>query len=179
MGRPKQLLPLGDRTVIEHCIRTIIAAGIKDVVVVLGPDAGDITTAIYVLPVKSVFNKERGSEMAESVRTGLKAVSPASTGILICLADHPLVMPETLRALTEFHEKYPESVIIPSFKRRRGHPTLFPLRIIREIQTQCTLRDVINDHEKEIVYLNADDEGVLLDMDEPGDYEMILGRFRA
>ena len=179
MGRPKQLLPLGDRTVIEHCIRTIIEAGIKDVVVVVGPDAGDITTAIHAFPVKTVINERRESEMAESVRTGLHAVDSASTGILVCLVDHPLVMPETLRALTEFHEKYPESVIIPSFKRRRGHPTLFPLRIIREIQTQCTLRDVINDHEKEIVYLNADDEGVLLDMDEPEDYEMILGRFRV
>jgi len=179
MGRPKQLLPLGDRTVIEHCIRTIIEAGIKDVVVVVGPDAGDITTAIHAFPVKTVINERRESEMAESVRTGLHVVDPASTGILVCLVDHPLVMPDTLRALTEFHEKYPESVVIPSFKRRRGHPTLFPLRIIREIQTQCTLRDVINDHEKEIVYLNADDEGVLLDMDEPGDYEMILGRFRA
>jgi CTP:molybdopterin cytidylyltransferase MocA len=179
MGRPKQLLPLGDRTVIEHCIRTIIAAGIQDLVVVLGPDAGDITTAIHVFPIKSVSNNEQGSEMAESVRTGLHAVDSASTGILLCLADYPLVMPETMRSLAAFHAIHPDSIIIPSFNRRRGHPTLFPLRIIREIEIQCTLRDVINDHEKEIVYMNTDDEGVLLDMDTMEDYERIRGAYRG
>lgn len=179
MGRPKQLLPLGDRTVIEHCISAIIAAGIQDLVVVLGPDAGDIATAIHIFRVKSVFNRQQGSEMAESVRAGLDAVSPGSTGILLCLADHPLVMPETMRSLAALHVAHPGSIIIPSFNRRRGHPTLFPLRVIRDIRAKRTMRDVINDHEKEIVYLNSDDEGVLLDMDEPEDYEMILGRFRV
>lgn len=177
MGRPKQLLPLGDRTVIEHCIRTIAEAGIRDVVVVLQPDAGDIAAAVHALPVKTVFNMQQGSEMAESVRTGLEAVSPGATGILLCLADHPLVMPETMRSLTALHTAHPGSIIIPSFNRRRGHPTLFPLRIIRDIRAQHTLRDVISAHEKEIMYLNADDEGVLLDMDNPSDYELVLGRF--
>jgi CTP:molybdopterin cytidylyltransferase MocA len=39
------------------------------------------------------------------------------------------------------------------------------------------MREVISDHEKDIVYLSVDDEGVLLDMDNPGDYKMILHRF--
>lgn len=179
MGRPKQLLTLRDRTVIEHCIRSIVEAGIKDVIAVLGPDSEDILTAIYAIPVNTVFNKQQGSEMAESVRAGLQAVDPASTGVLVCLADYPLVIPQTIKGLIALHGKHPDSIIIPSFNRRRGHPTLFPLWIIREIEKQCTLRDVISAHEEEIVYLDTDDEGVLIDMDEPEDYEMILGRFRA
>jgi len=179
MGRPKQLLPLGDRTVIEHCIRTIVGAGIKGVVVVLGPDAEDMATAIHAFPIKTVFNKQQGSEMAESVRAGLQAVDPASTGVLVCLVDYPLVMPQTIKGLIALHGNHPDSIIIPSYNCRRGHPSLFPLSIIREIEKQCTLRDVINNHEKKIVYLDTDDEGVLIDMDEPEDYEMILGRFRA
>ncbi|HYQ48599.1 MAG TPA: nucleotidyltransferase family protein [Thermodesulfovibrionales bacterium] len=179
MGRPKQLLPLGDRTVIEHCIRAIIEAGIRDVVVVLRPAAGDIAAAVHAFPVKTAFNRQQGSEMAESVRTGLDAVSRESTGILLCLADHPLVMPETMRSLAALHAAHSGSIIIPSFKMRRGHPTLFPLCIIRDIWMQQTLRDVISSHEREIVYLNTDDEAVLIDMDDPTDYEVVLDRFRS
>jgi len=179
MGRPKQLLPLGDGTVIEHCISTIIAAGVRDIVVVLGPDAGDISITIHHLPVRTVLNVQQESEMAESVRTGLEAVSADATGILICLADHPLVLPATMKELIALHEKNPDSIIIPSFRRRRGHPTLLPLRIIRDIHAQSTMRNVISDNEKDIMYLNVDDEGVLLDMDDPEDYDMILDRFRG
>jgi CTP:molybdopterin cytidylyltransferase MocA len=177
MGRPKQLLPLGDCTVIEHCIRTIADAGIRDVVVVLGPGAGDIAAAVHAFPVKTVFNRQQGSEMAESVRTGLDAVAHGSTGILLCLADHPLVMPETMQSLIALHAAHPGSIIIPSFNRRRGHPTLFPLGIIRDIRSQHTLRDVISGHEKEIIYLNVDDEGVLIDMDTTEDYERVVDTY--
>jgi len=179
MGRPKQLLPLGDRTVMEQCIRAIAEAGIGDVVVVLGPDAVDIAAAVRGFPVKTVFNRQQGSEMAESARTGLDAVSSGSTGILLCLADHPLVTPGTMWSLADLHAKHPESIIIPSFNRRRGHPTLFPVGIIRDIGAQHTMRDVISAHEREIVYMNTDDEGILLDMDTMEDYERIRDAYQG
>jgi CTP:molybdopterin cytidylyltransferase MocA len=177
MGRPKQLLPLGDLTVIEHGISAIIAAGIKDIVVVLGPDAGDISRTIHHLPVRTVLNMQPGSEMAESVRTGLKFVSADATGILICLADHPLVLPETMKELIVLHEKNPDSIIIPSFRRRRGHPSLFPGNIIEEIFARDSLRDVIGSNAEKIRYLDVADEGVLLDMDTTEDYERILDNY--
>jgi CTP:molybdopterin cytidylyltransferase MocA len=179
MGQTKQLLPLGDRTVIEHCVSTIIASGVMDIVAVLGPDAGDVEKTICDLPVRSVRNTQPGSEMIQSVRTGLHAVDPAASSILICLADHPLVRPETLKALIGLHIMHPGSIIIPSFQRRRGHPTLFPRAVVHEFYAKGTMREVIGDHEKDIIYLSVDDEGVLLDMDNPGDYKMILHRFRG
>jgi len=179
MGQTKQLLPLGDRTVIEHGVSTIIASGITDIVVVLGPDAGDVIKAIRDLPVRRAHNMQPGSEMIQSVRTGLMAADPVSTGWLILLADHPLVRTETLKALIELHALHPDAVIIPSFQRQRGHPTLFPRTIVHDIHAKETLREVISEHESDIVYLPVDDEGVLLDMDDPGGYAMILQRFRG
>jgi molybdenum cofactor cytidylyltransferase len=177
MGQTKQLLPLGNRTVIEHCLSTIIASRVVDIVVVLGHDAGDISTAIHAFPVKTVFNEQQASEMAGSVRTGLPAVDPAATGILICLADHPLVTPETMKGLIALHEEHPESIIIPSFNRQRGHPPLFPREMLAEIFVSSSLRDVIHGHAESIIYLNTDDEGVLLDMDTMDAYKEILKKF--
>jgi CTP:molybdopterin cytidylyltransferase MocA len=177
MGRPKQLLPLGDHTVIEHCISSIVAAGIEEIIVVLGPERREIEELIHALPVLLAINEQKESEMAESVRTGLKAVSTDATGVLICLADHPLVMPETVRAVVAMHRDNPEAIIIPSWSQKRGHPTLFPKSIIAEIFLKNSLREVIDGNAGKICYLDVKDEGVLLDMDTTEDYERILKSF--
>ena len=177
MGRPKQLLPLGDRTVIEHCIDSIVNAGVEEVVVVLGPKCREIEELMRPLPVAIAVNDREKSEMAESVRAGLRAVSADATGILICLSDHPLVMTETIRAVVALHGDDPESIIIPSLNRKKGHPTLFPRKTIEEIFVRDSLREVIGAHAEKIRYLDASDEGVLLDMDTPEDYARVLANF--
>ena len=114
--------------------------------------------------------------MAASVRVGLKAIRNKATGILICPADYPLVQSGTMKSLVARHQASPFLIIIPSFNRRRGHPTLFPKDIIREIFESCSLRDVIAANEGMIFYENTEDEGILIDMDVPQDYERILGK---
>jgi CTP:molybdopterin cytidylyltransferase MocA len=177
MGRPKQLLPLGDRTIIEHCIRSIAAAGIEEIIVVLGPGRREIEELIQSLPVLFAINDQKESEMADSVRTGLKKISADATGVLICLVDHPLVLPETIEAVVALHRDNPEAIVIPSLNQKRGHPTLFPGSIIKEIFLKNSLREVIDDNEGKIRYLDVKDEGVLLDMDTTEDYAQILESF--
>jgi CTP:molybdopterin cytidylyltransferase MocA len=177
MGRSKQLLPLGPKPVIRHCLDSVIAAGITDLVVVLGAGSDEIRAAIDGMPVKTAYNREPRSDMAESVRLGLREVDAASTGVLVCLSDHPLVSSETVRSLVKVHAEHPGRIIIPFYKGRRGHPTLFPRTIIRDILNDKTLRDVITDHAEVVRAVEVDDEGVVLDMDTPQEYDQILKRF--
>lgn len=177
MGQLKQLLPLGSLTVIEHCANTILSAGVSDVVVVINQNGADITSAIRHLPVALAMNPDRDSDMAASVRAGLNALKDRASSVLIYPVDHPLVLPSTISALLARHQARPGAIIIPSHNRRRGHPTLFPRTIIQEIFESSSLRDVIATHDGMIVYENTEDEGVLLDMDLPAEYEMILRKF--
>jgi len=177
MGTSKQLLPLGPKPVILHCLDRIIAAGVKDIVVVLGTESDGIRTAISGLPVRTMINDDPASDMAGSVRRGLKAIDPASTGVLVCLPDHPLVSPATMAAVLNAHGSAPDGIIIPSYKERRGHPTLFSRAVIEDIFRGTTLRDVIASHAGKVRLIQVDDEGVVLDMDTPEDYEQIKGRF--
>jgi CTP:molybdopterin cytidylyltransferase MocA len=114
--------------------------------------------------------------MAESVRVGLGAVDGSSTGIFICLSDHPLVVTATLNAMGREHNVSPDAIIIPMFQGRRGHPTLFPRFILEELRIHSTLRDVINSHKDKILFFNVADEGVVMDMDTPEEYQKILER---
>jgi CTP:molybdopterin cytidylyltransferase MocA len=177
MGRSKQLLPLGPKPVIRHCLDSVIDAGIRDIVVVLGADSEAIAAAISSLPVRTIINDDPASDMAASVRLGLRAIAPASTGVLICLSDHPLVSPGTIAACMAIHHAHPEAVIIPSYQGRRGHPTLFPRAVIEDIVHRANLRQVIAAHAEKVRLAEVDDEGVVLDLDTPDDYERIKERF--
>ncbi len=170
MGRTKQLLPLGDKPVIRRCVDALLAAGIPDIVVVTGRDNG-IAGALRGLPVTVAVNGAQESDMAESVRVGLKLCDPHSSGVLICLSDHPLVLASTMAALVREHKRAPGRIIIPSCGGRRGHPTLFPLPCVREIFLGGTLRDIVQKDAQRVMLLDTCDEGVVLDMDTPEDYE--------
>jgi molybdenum cofactor cytidylyltransferase len=174
MGQPKQLLPLGDKPVIRRCIDNIINAGIKELVVVVGLDAKATTEILSDLPVRVVVNNAKNSDMAGSVRVGLKALGQTFTGVLVCLVDHPLASGDTIKKLIEAHRQSPDQIIIPTCNGKRGHPSLFPVTILKEISTVDTLRDVVKRDEGRVQLIEVTDEGVVLDMDTPEDYERVL-----
>ena len=129
--------------------------------------------SIKETPIQIVFNRNPESEMAESVRIGLRAVTENSSGVLVCLSDYPLISVETLENLMQCFLKTPDKIIIPFYKGKRGHPTLFPKHIIKEIFEGSTLRYIIQKDESRLRLLDVQDEGVILDMDTKEDYERI------
>ncbi len=176
MGRPKQLLPLGNKTIIRHCVDTIISALIRRIVVVVRPDAEGTAELLSGLPVSIVVNDNRDSDMAGSVRVGLASLDQSRSAILVCLADHPLASAETIMSLMRAHQESPDKIIIPAYNGKRGHPNLFPATILQEIFILDTLRDVVRRDEKRVQVIDVPDEGVILDIDTKEDYERVLKR---
>ncbi len=176
MGQLKQLLPINEKPAIRHCLETIIASGINDIVIVVGEDGEKMIQAINNLTVKIVFNKEPESEMADSLRAGLKSVDASSKGVLVCLADHPLISEETFKILIKLHEEEPDWILIPVYNGKRGHPTLFPKSVINDIFLGINLREIINRNPDSVKTVSVKDEGVILDMDTTDDYRIILER---
>ncbi len=179
MGESKQLLPLGNKTVISHCLDAILSAGIEDTVVVINPQGVGSIKAFKKLPVRFVINPSPGSEMAESVRLGLRSLSDSPSGVLLCLVDHPLASASTMRSLAQEHYAFCDKIIIPVYHGKRGHPTLFPRHVISEVLSGLTLRDVVRKDTGRIRLIDVPDEGVVLDMDTREDYEQLLKRIGA
>ncbi len=179
MGRPKQLLPLGNKTVIRHCIDNIIAAGIEDTVVVVNPQGAGSIKTFKKLPIRFVINPSPRSEMVESVRLGLRSLSDLPSAVLLCLADHPLASASTMRSLVHEHYAFCDKIIIPVCHGKRGHPTLFPRNVINEVLSGLTLRDVIRKDSGRIRLVDVSDEGGVVDMDPREDYEQMLKRIHA
>ena len=93
-GRPKQLLTLDGRTLVEHCVAAFAAApGIDEVLLVMGPGYLDEAAKLVGHQVSAVI--EGGASRADSVRNALGHLSarhdPGTTGVLLHDAARPLI----------------------------------------------------------------------------------------
>lgn len=175
MGSCKQLLPLGETTVIGRCLDTLVAAGISEIVVVVSPEGGLVEEAARQFPVRIVVNSAADGDMASSVRAGRDVVSAQASGVIVALCDYPLVASATLEHLVRQHAASPDSIVIPTHAGRCGHPLLFPRLILGELTSGQTLRDLTGIVKDRICRIDVCDAGILTDMDTPEDYRRVCG----
>jgi molybdenum cofactor cytidylyltransferase len=179
MGTSKQLLRLGNKAVIRHGVDTLAAAGIGRIIVVCGAEHDACARELTGTSARIVRNEAKDSQMADSVRIGLRALDETCSGVFVCLADHPLVSCGTYQAIIAAHEQSPERIIIPAFEGKRGHPSLFPFSVISDIFFLPSLRDLIRDEGDRVLVVDVPDEGVVLDMDTKEEYRAVVDRFAA
>lgn len=126
MGSPKQLLPWGESTLIEHCISVAKQSQLDSLLLALGSDATAIRQSIQVLDIDIVVNEEWAKGIASTIKIGVDRLILGDTpdGILIMLADQPFISSADLDALIEAFESS-DSVIASNYKHRLGVPALF------------------------------------------------------
>jgi len=174
MGACKQLLPLGEKTVIAYCLEGLLAGGVEEVIVVVGSQGDAVAGEARRHPVRIVRTTDPHGDMACSARAGREALSPTVSGVLIAPCDHPLVSSGTVAGLIAAHHCNPEAIIIPIYGGRHGHPTCFPRSILDELDETGTLRDLVRRDPGRLRHLETSDQGVALDMDTPEDYRRIV-----
>ncbi len=174
MGACKQTLPLGGKPVIVHCVDALTEAGVLDITVVVGKYGSVIRQALGNLKVDVVEHGLTGADMADSVRTGLTAMGRLPSGVMICLSDHPLVDTRTLGTLLTTQQAFSGDILIPVHQNRNGHPVIFPSELLAPIHHGGTLRDIIQANPGRVRRIPVDDSGVIMDMDTPEDYQLII-----
>lgn len=177
MGCSKQLLPLSGKPVIRWCLDGLLDGGVNDIIVVLGPAGGKIEEAISGYRLRIAWNKDPTSDMAGSLRVGLKALPDQTSAILVMPVDHPLVSPRTIKALLATHPEDPDRIIIPVHQGRKGHPVVLPRPVAEELYTLETLRDVVRRDSTRLRMVEVNDEGILLNLNTPDDLREIKSRY--
>ncbi|MCL6478671.1 MAG: NTP transferase domain-containing protein [Peptococcaceae bacterium] len=176
MGAFKPLLPLGAATVIEWVITTFRSAGATDIKVVIGYRALDMVAVLKSLPVDVIENGDYPSGMFSSVKAGVKAITPEVEAFFILPVDIPLIAPLTINKMLEAYRIHKAGVVYPCFDGERGHPPLISAANMERILSwngEGGLRNLLRQWEHEAVDVEVDDQGVLMDMDTPGDYRRI------
>ena len=182
MGRTKALLPLGDETFISRIVGTFRAAGVEDVVVVVGHDAERVAAALDRLdpPPRVVLNSDYESGQLSSILAGLRAVDrPGVTALLLTLVDVPLVSADTVRAVLMRYRAEASPVVRPVNGSRHGHPVLidrqlFPL--LRAADPATGAKPIVRAHASAAGDVEVADEGSFTDIDTPTEYAAAMAR---
>ncbi len=178
MGQPKQLLPWGDKTIIEHQIQTLKDTG-NPVVIVLGCNSEKIIPIIKNASVSFLVNENWEKGMGSSIAVGikfLKKVLPNANGVIISLIDQPLVTTSHIKNLIKnFQSDKKQIVSSVSDQGWAGVPALFDKFYFDELANlngKEGAKKIIKKHASKVRQING---GKLLeDMDTFAKYQQML-----
>ena len=177
-GQNKLLLPFKGQTIIAKVTKTVLEVDYEPVVVVTGFAGEEIHEALAGLSVGFVHNKNWSDGMAGSIRAGLEAVRATAEGLLIVLADMPLLSVDTLRLLkSQFTRSKGAKMVFPVYGTRQGNPVLMPAKFFPEIASLTGDRGckvLLNQYPEETVAVPVKTVDVILDCDNETDYLKVI-----
>ncbi|HEX3646025.1 MAG TPA: nucleotidyltransferase family protein [Vicinamibacterales bacterium] len=181
MGRAKATLPVGDgHTFLTRIIRTLLDAGVDDVIVVLGHDADLIASSFSEsgLPARFVVNHDYDRGQLSSLVAGLNAVDrPGVAAVLLTLVDVPLVSESTVRAVIDRYRRTHAPIVRPTSGDRHGHPLLIDRSVfdaLRAADPAAGAKPVVRAHASAVGDIAIEDEGAFLDVDTEEEYRKTI-----
>ena len=119
-GGGKLLASLEGHPVLQHVLDRVAEAGVDDVVVVLGDDAGAVEEVIAWRRERRVRNPDPGRGLASSVRVGFEALGDGPSAALIVLGDQPRVPIEAMRAMLDAPVDPTRPITVPRYPQDGG-----------------------------------------------------------
>jgi molybdenum cofactor cytidylyltransferase len=170
MGSPKALLPYQGRPFLQHLLEVTAHRQIGVRRVVLGADAQLIGEAVQLKPDEVVINSEWEKGQLTSIQAAVRSLPPGTDGILLCLIDHPLISSALVQELIELFYKTKSPIVLPVYEGRRGHPVIFSASLYEELlhaPLETGARAVVWAHKGEIAELRTNEEGCVLNLNDP------------
>ena len=181
MGRPKQLLPWGNQTLIEHQIQTLMKTG-SPVNVILGSDSNLIIPVINKYSVNFFINNRWENGMGNSIAFGINQTAklfPSAEGVLISLLDQPMVNTSHYeKMIGKFQSSFQQIIVSHSDTGWNGVPVLFDNCYFAELETldgEEGAKVIIQRHKNSVI--NMDCKEILEDMDTPEVYQEMVNKF--
>lgn len=182
MGQPKALVPLRDRTFLEHVAATFMASGVVDsIIVVTGAYSELVTPHAAARGFPTVYNPNYKTGMMTSLQKGIEALPQHCSAAFIGLVDMPMIHPSTLTKLVATcmgQVENSRSVLArPFYQGTPGHPCLigrnfFDLILAQEPRDQGAAF-LFKSMTEGTHCCEVDDRGVILDIDHMQDLENV------
>jgi molybdenum cofactor cytidylyltransferase len=174
LGRPKQLLPFGGATLLDHTVATARECGFDQLIVALGGSAEDVRAAVDLSGAELVVNEDFGEGCSSSIAAAIDAVDERAEALVLLLGDQPGVTPATVRALMA--GRGDAELAVCRYDDGRGHPFEFARSVFGELGTLHGDKAVwkLLDGRGDAVSEVAIPGPVPLDVDTWEDYEAVL-----
>lgn len=138
MGRPKQLLRIGNQTFLERTIHFAEKANCYPIMVVLGANKDIILPTLVNHNIEIVWNKNWREGMGTSLKVGidhLVTTYPKSAQVIVSVCDQPY-LDEVIfsKLINTFHSTETELVVSKYEDRTLGVPALFSKSLFPKLQ---------------------------------------------
>jgi molybdenum cofactor cytidylyltransferase len=171
MGSPKALLPYRGQTFLDHLAEVTRDPRVGWMRVVVGSHADLIRGMTRVDASAFVVNPDWQKGQLSSIQAAIRSLPEEKTdGILLCLVDHPLISAETVKTLIDRFYSSGRFIVLPTYKGKRGHPVIFSAALYDELLAaplEVGARAVVWTHANEILEIPTEDDGVVLNLNDP------------
>lgn len=174
LGQPKQLLPYGEGTLLDHTVQTARKCGFDQLVVPIGGAADEVRERVDLSGADVVVNDDYGAGCSSSIAAALQTVDPRCELLVLLLGDQPGVTPDIVRALLDGRADAPLAVC--RYDDERGHPFAFDRRIfpqLADLHGDKAVWRLLDERADEVVEVRIAGN-VPLDVDTPEDYHAVL-----
>jgi CTP:molybdopterin cytidylyltransferase MocA len=177
MGRDKGLLEIEGSTFLRRTVQALADGGCEPVLVIVAEGEDALAREASDAGAVVLLNPDPGDGPITSLRIALAALDGSVGGVAYLPVDHPMVQPETVRALLDAARSTNAALTIPTYESKRGHPAVFGRALFLELLDPVLeggAKTVVHRHLPEAELLAVDDEGVVIDIDTPAVYEAVL-----
>ena len=173
LGRPKQLLPFGTATLLDHTVATARGCAFDQLLVAVGGAADSVREQVDLSGADVVVNEGYGAGCSSSIAAAMDALDPRARLLVLLLGDQPGVTSGTVAALLA--GRGDADLAVCRYDDGLGHPFCFSRRLFE------TLRGLHGDKAVwKLVAAGGDDVArvpvvgpVPIDVDTWSDYEAV------
>jgi molybdenum cofactor cytidylyltransferase len=179
-GRPKQLLKLKDKYLIEWVLDAALASRLPNVVLVLGHEHQKILKALGPGTnhprLQIVINHRYLEGQSRSLQAGLIKVRQAFSSVMFLLSDQPMLTSQTINRMLSRFWNSEEDICVPVFKGKRGNPTIFKRTMYDQLlalQGDIGARDIILANPARVLTIEVDEPLCFFDIDSEKDFNYL------
>jgi len=177
LGRPKQLLKLAGKFLLEWVIEAALQSELETLILVLGHEHQMIRQSlgdkIQQGRLTVVVGHQYRNGLSHSLETGLLTVAQKYDSVMFLLGDQPLVGTGNInQMLTEFWQSDKE-ICVPVCQGKRGNPTIFCSSFyeqLLEIKGDMGARNIIQANPQTVLRVELADPLCFFDVDTEKDF---------
>jgi len=132
LGQPKQLLPLGSGTLLDHVLSVARGCPFDQLLCVIGGGASEVRAQVDLSGVQVVENVAFGTGCSSSVAAAVGEVDERANVLILMLGDQPGVSVGTVKALLAGRGGAPLAVC--GYTDGRGHPLAFGREMFSDLE---------------------------------------------
>jgi len=186
MGRPKQLLPFGEASLLDHALQHTLRSELDRVVLVLGHRAQEIRehlhTDLHHPKLTILENTDYRNGISSSLLCGLREVEEVFDHLMVILGDMPYITSDLINLLIRQYLASGQSLGAVKTKTGRSHPVILGRRFypdLHRLEGDVGARDLFARFPEELCLVDPGDTYQDLDIDTPEDYEAVRNSRRG